>query len=213
MAFAKDRTIVRGRTHDPIARLEKSETDDPQPSRFSIGMWAVVLFVASEAMFFAALFTAYFYLRGAIPDWQPVFGHKPSWEGLPIINTVILVSSSLTMQLGVWAIRKGNRTALRNWLALTVLMGVIFLAGQGYEYTQLGFVPSDSIFSAVFYTLTGFHGAHVFGGVMFMAICLLRTLRGQFSANRHLAVEAASIYWHFVDVVWIGLFITIYIVG
>ena len=81
------------------------------------------------------------------------------------------------------------------------------------EYTKLGFLPRDGIFAAVFFTLTGFHGAHVTGGVVFNSICFFRTLKGQFTARRHLAIEAASIYWHFVDVVWIGLFITIYIIG
>ena len=209
----RQRLVVRGRTDDPIARLQTSEKADSQPARFSGGMWAIILFISSEAMFFAALFTTYFYLRTRLPAWEPVFGHKPGWEGLPLINTVILVSSSVTMQLGVLAIRKNDRRMLKTWLAVTFLMGLIFLAGQGYEYTRLGFLPADGIFAATFFTLTGFHGAHVLGGVLFIGLCLLRGLRGQFSANRHLAVEAASIYWHFVDVVWIGLFLTIYVVG
>ncbi len=213
MTIIKPRVVVRGRTDDPIARLQTSDTADSQPARFSGGMWAIILFVSSEAMFFAALFTTYFYLRTRLPDWEPVFGHKPGWEGLPLANTVILVGSSLTMQLGVWAIRKGDRRMLRLWLAITFLMGAVFLAGQGYEYTRLGFLPADGIFAATFFTLTGFHGAHVFGGVMFIGLCLLRAMKGQFSANRHLAVEAASIYWHFVDVVWIGLFTVIYVIG
>ena len=105
------------------------------------------------------------------------------------------------------------RGLLRLWLAITFLMGAVFLAGQGYEYTRLGFLPADGIFAATFFTLTGFHGAHVFGGVMFIGLCLLRAMKGQFSADRHLAVEAAGIYWHFVDVVWIGLFTVIYVIG
>jgi cytochrome c oxidase subunit 3 len=176
-------------------------------------MWAVILFVSSEAFFFGALFTTYFFLRARLPDWEPVFGEKPSWEGLPLINTVLLVASSFTMQFAVNAIKKGDRTGLRNWLIPTIVLGVLFLAGQAYEYTRLGFLPRDGIFAGVFFTLTGFHGAHVTGGVIFNTIVFYRTLKGQFTARRHLAVEAASIYWHFVDVVWIGLFLTIYIVG
>ncbi len=117
------------------------------------------------------------------------------------------------MQLGVLAIRKNDRRMLRLWLATTFVMGAVFLAGQGYEYTRLGFLPADGIFAATFFTLTGFHGAHVFGGVIFIGLCLLRATKGQFSGTRHLAVEAASFYWHFVDVVWIGLFTTIYVIG
>jgi len=209
----RQRLVVRGRTDDPVARLQTSEKADTQPARFSGGMWAIILFISSEAMFFAALFTTYFYLRTKLPEWQPVFGHKPGWEGLPLINTIILVSSSFTMQLAVLAVRKNDRRMLKMWLAVTFLMGAVFLGGQAYEYTRLGFLPADGIFAATFFTLTGFHGAHVFGGVFFIGLCLLRALRGQFNANRHLAVEAASIYWHFVDVVWIGLFLTIYVVG
>ena len=111
------------------------------------------------------------------------------------------------------AIKKGDRRRMIQLLIPTLILGTAFILGQGYEYTRLGFLPRDGVFAGVFFTLTGFHGAHVTGGVVFIAICLYRSLRGQFTANRHLAVEAASIYWHFVDVVWIGLFTTIYIVG
>jgi cytochrome c oxidase subunit 3 len=176
-------------------------------------MWAIIMFVGSEVMFFAALFTTYFFLRGKVLAWEPVFGEKPTWLGLPLVNTIELLASSVTMQLGVSAIKKGDRRKLIMWLVPTVILGVLFLSGQAYEYTRLGFLPKDGVFAAVFFTLTGFHGAHVTGGVIFIAICLYRSLRGQFTANRHLAVEAASIYWHFVDVVWIGLFTTIYIIG
>jgi len=210
-----DRTIVRGRRGTPtVDRLGPNDSGyDVQPTRFNSGMWAIIMFVGSETMFFAALFTTYFFLRGKIPAWEPVFGEKPSWQGLPLINTIELVTSSVTMQLAVSAIKKGDRRGLIRWLIPTLILGVSFLTGQAYEYTRLGFLPRDGIFAGVFFTLTGFHGAHVTGGVVFIAICFYRALRGQFTANRHLAVEAASIYWHFVDVVWIGLFTTIYIIG
>jgi cytochrome c oxidase subunit III len=217
----EDRVVVRGRRRDPIDRLPVNETGlEAQPSRFTAGMWAVILFIGSEAFFFGALFTTYFFLRARIPDWEPVFGEKPTWlvdpilgVGLPTINTVELLASSVTMQLAVNAIKRGDRIGLRNWLIPTIVLGALFLIGQGYEYTKLGFLPRDGIFAGVFFTLTGFHGAHVTGGVVFNSLCMYRTVRGHFSARRHLAVEAASLYWHFVDVVWIGLFTTIYIVG
>jgi cytochrome c oxidase subunit 3 len=209
-----DRTVVRGRRPDPIDRLPVNETGlEVQPSPFSAGMWAVILFISSEAFFFGALFTTYFFLRARVPEWEPIFGHKPGWEGLPLINTVELLVSSVTMQLAVNAIKKGDRAGLRNWLIPTLILGALFLIGQGYEYTRLGFLPRDGIFAGVFFTLTGFHGAHVTGGVLMNTLVLFRTLKGHFTARRHLAVEAASIYWHFVDVVWIGLYTTIYIVG
>ena len=210
-----DRTIVRGRRGAPtVDRLGANDSGyDVQPTRFNSGMWGIILFVGSEVMFFAALFTTYLFLRGKIPVWEPVFGEKPSWQGLPLVNTIELVASSVTMQLAVSAIKKGDRRKLIRWLVPTVVLGVMFLSGQAYEYARLGFLPKDGVFAGVFFTLTGFHGAHVTGGVIFITICLYRALRGQFTANRHLAVEAASIYWHFVDVVWIGLFTTIYIIG
>ena len=210
-----DRTIVRGRRGTPtVDRLPANDSGyDVQPTRFNSGMWAIIMFVGSELMFFAALFTTYFFLRGKLPAWEPVFGEKPNWQGLPLVNTIELVTSSVTMQLAVSAIKKGDRRRMLQWLVPTLILGAAFLAGQAYEYTRLGFLPRDGVFAGVFFTLTGFHGAHVTGGVIFIAICFYRGLRGQFTANRHLAVEAASIYWHFVDVVWIGLFTTIYIIG
>ncbi|MHB8631709.1 MAG: cytochrome c oxidase subunit 3 [Candidatus Limnocylindria bacterium] len=210
-----DRTIVRGRRGIPtVDRLPANDSGyEVQPTRFNTGMWAIILFVGSELMFFAALFTTYFFLRGKVPSWEPVFGEKPTWHGLPLINTIELLTSSVTMQLAVNAIKRGDRQRMIRWLIPTLILGASFLIGQAYEYTRLGFLPKDGVFAGVFFTLTGFHGAHVTGGVVFIAICLYRGLRGQFTAKRHLAVEAASIYWHFVDIVWLGLFTTIYIIG
>jgi cytochrome c oxidase subunit 3 len=174
----------------------------------------MLLFIASEVMFFGGLFATYFNARQALgpEEWHaPGGGHLD----LPLaaVLTVILVASSFTMQFGVWAIRRGDTGGLRMWTAITLGLGVLFLGGQLYDYSQLGFGIADGPFGTTFYTLTGFHGAHVFGGAVGLAIVLARTLRGQFSARNHVAVEAVSMYWHFVDVVWIGVFTTIYILG
>ena len=119
------------------------------------------------------------------------------------------------MQLGVNRLKAADRRGFIWLLVVTIVMGIAFLIGQfGLEYPKLireHLVPQSGLFGGVFFGLTGFHGAHVTGGVIFMGIVLLRALAGQFTAHRHLAVEAASIYWHFVDVVWIGLYSTIYI--
>ncbi|MGH2376985.1 MAG: cytochrome c oxidase subunit 3 [Candidatus Limnocylindria bacterium] len=229
---ATERTIVRGRRQTPSeARLPANETGfDVQPSRFGAGMWGVILFVSSEAMFFSALFTTYFYLHARVPAWEPVFERcisleceKPTWQSLThlgglavpliLINTAVLLASSVTMQLAVNAIKKDLRRPAVLWMALTVFMGAWFVLGQGYEYLTLGFLPDNSVFTAVFFTLTGFHGLHVTGGVIANALVLFRTMNGHFSSRRHVFFEGASIYWHFVDVVWIGLFTTIYIIG
>jgi cytochrome c oxidase subunit 3 len=118
------------------------------------------------------------------------------------------------MQFGVWAIRKNDQRRLILWLGVSLLLGVIFLCGQAYEYSTLieeGMTLSSGVFGSTFYTLTGFHGAHVAGGAAFILIVLLRARSGQFTARYHDTVEMASYYWHFVDVVWLGLFSTIYL--
>jgi cytochrome c oxidase subunit 3 len=124
---------------------------------------------------------------------------------------MVLVLSSVTMQMGVWAIRRGDRTGFLRNTGITLVLGLIFLIGQIYDYTQLGFGITDTAFGSTFYTLTGFHGAHVLGGAIMLSVVLYRGMAGQFSAKHHDAVEATSIYWHFVDVVWIALFSTLYL--
>jgi cytochrome c oxidase subunit 3 len=186
--------------------VERREAGLPTPL---VGM---LLFIASEVMFFGGLFAAYFNARAThIGFWGPPEPAEPL-EILPFALplTIILVSSSVTMQLGVWAIRRGDQGAMRLWTALTLVLGIAFLAGQLTDYSTLGFGISDGIFGTVFYTLTGFHGAHVFGGTVGLTILLARAMQGQFSGRNHIAVEAISIYWHFVDVVWIALFTTLY---
>jgi cytochrome c oxidase subunit 3 len=173
----------------------------------------MLLFIASEVMFFGGLFAAYFNARASfVGPWGPeAFGGEPL-EIMPIALpiTIILIASSFTMQFGVWAIRRGDQRAMRFWTLVTLILGVIFLIGQAYDYSVLGFGISDGVFGTVFYTLTGFHGAHVFGGTVGLSILTARASQGQFSARNHVAVEAVSIYWHFVDVVWIALFSTLY---
>ena len=173
----------------------------------------MLLFIASEVMFFGGLFAAYFNARAAahVGEWGAP-ASAPELEILPIALpiTIILVASSFTMQFGVWAIRRGDQRAMRNWTMLTLALGVAFLIGQIYDYTTLGFGISDGAFGTVFYTLTGFHGAHVFGGAVGLTILSARAAQGQFSRQNHVAVEAISFYWHFVDVVWIALFSTLY---
>ncbi len=173
----------------------------------------MLLFIASEVMFFGGLFATYFSARASVPagEWGPPPGSHGLDLPLAALLTVILVASSFTLQFGVWAIRRGDTGKLKLWTGITLLLGVLFLAGQLYDYSQLGFGIADGVFGTVFYTLTGFHGAHVFGGAVGITIVLARALRGQFSARNHVAVEAVSMYWHFVDVVWIAVFSTIYL--
>jgi cytochrome c oxidase subunit 3 len=188
----------------------------------SNGMLGFILFLASEVMFFGGLFAAYFIARADAAEWPPEYlltpeqvaaGVKLEVEfALPFIATILLVLSSVTIQLGVWSIQKGDRTALVRWLIVSIVLGLVFLVAQMYDYSQLHFRADDTVYGTTFYTLTGFHGAHVAGGVIFMMVVLARSMAGQFSAARHEAVEACSFYWHFVDVVWIALFTVLYIV-
>jgi len=135
--------------------------------------------------------------------------------GLPLLNTLLLVSSSITVTLAHHALRKNHRKPLKIWLALTVLLGAVFLFFQAEEYIhayhELGLTLGSGIYGATFFMLTGFHGAHVTIGALILFVMLIRVLRGHFSADQHFGFEAASWYWHFVDVVWIGLFIFVYV--
>jgi cytochrome c oxidase subunit III len=180
---------------------------------FPIPLVGMLLFISSEVMFFGGLFATYFNARASFAgEWGPP-PPAPELEFLPtaLPITIILLASSFTMHFGVRAISGGSINRLRMWLVVTLLLGLVFLAGQIYDYTQLGFGMSDGVFATEFYTLTGFHGAHVFGGVVGLIILTARAGAGQFSARNHVAVEAVSYYWHFVDVVWIALFTTLYI--
>ena len=179
----------------------------------------MLLFIGSEVMFFAGLFAAYFNSRAAaLAQGQPWPPHglenviEPSL--VPIVATIVLVASSFTMQYGLMRIRKGDRRGMNRALAVTLIMGVCFLGMQAFDYYELlvehGFGINSGIYGTLFFTMTGFHGAHVFGGVVGITIILLRGLAGQFSGRHHVAVEAVSAYWHFVDVVWIFLFATLY---
>ncbi len=185
-------------------------------------MLGFILFLSSEVMFFGGLFAAYFIARADAVSWPPeelltpqqiADGVKLELEILlPAIATGILVLSSLTMQWAVWQIQKGNQAGLLWGLFISLALGLIFLTAQMYDYSQLHFRADDTIFGTTFYTLTGFHGAHVAGGALFMFVVLVRSLGGQFTAKNHEAVEACSMYWHFVDVVWIALFTILYII-
>ncbi len=175
----------------------------------------MMLFIASEIMFFAGLFGVYFNVRSSTPVWPPEGIDFIEPFPLTAVGTALLVLSSFTIQWAIWRIRKGDRTGLVRGLAVTILLGIVFLGIQMYEYyhfvTAYNFGIDSGAYGTLFYTLTGFHGAHVFGGIVGISVILLRALQGQFSARHHIAVEAVSAYWHFVDVVWIALFVTIYL--
>jgi len=176
----------------------------------------MLLFIASEIMFFAGLFAAYFDIRAKnLPHW-PALPEGAEFGVTPVIiaATIILIASSGVIEWGVLRIRKGDRRGMNRALALTVLMGITFLAFEALDWYILaseGVTLSGSVFGSLYFTMTGFHFAHVLGGVIGISIILGRGVSGQFSARHHTAVEAVSYYWHFVDVVWVLLFLTYYV--
>jgi cytochrome c oxidase subunit 3 len=176
----------------------------------------MLLFITSEVMFFSGLFAAYFSTRAANAPWPPdVFKDILDPLGPIIFATVILIISSFTCQFAVWSIRRGDRTGFVRNISITFVLGVVFLIMQVYDYGILfseGMTLGSGPFGTTYYTLTGFHGAHVFGGVLMLGVILYRGMAGQFSAKHHDAVEAVSLYWHFVDVVWILLFSILYLI-
>jgi cytochrome c oxidase subunit 3 len=190
---------------EQTAAVHPTRRDAMPPS-----LLGVILFVASECVFFAALFGAYFTVRANATIWPPQ-GIEGLELPLPSVSTAMLVLSSVTMQFAVWAIRRGDRRTMLRFLKLTLLLGGVFLLGQAYDYSQLGFSIHDTVYGTTFFTMTGFHGAHVFGGLVFIYLILARGWQGQITREDHTALEGCAIYWHFVDIVWIGLFSTLYL--
>ena len=174
-------------------------------------MFGVVMFLIAESMIFFGLFSAFLIYRAVVPAWPPE--GTPELELLlPGINTAILISSSFVMHQGQSAIKKNDVWGLKWWFALTAAMGATFLAGQLYEYNHTGFGLTTNLFASCFYVLTGFHGLHVTFGLLLILGVLWRSRKsGHYSSTSHFGVEAAELYWHFVDVVWIILFTLVYL--
>jgi cytochrome c oxidase subunit 3 len=184
--------------------------EDPIAARDNI-LLGVKLAILSEIMLFGAFFAAYFVVRAASGEWPPPGGPERPELALPGLNTLLLVASSGTMQLGVRSARAGDRSRILRWLGATLLLGGVFILIQGYEFATNGFGLGSGIFGSTFYILTGFHGAHVLVGLALISIVANRARQGLVSAEHHTSVEGTSYYWHFVDVVWLFLFSTLYV--
>lgn len=176
----------------------------------SIAWWGMMAMIAGEVIFFANLIVGYLYLRVRAGQWPPE-GIEGFRLLFPTINTMILLSSALPMHGAHLAIRRGDRKGMQIGLLLTGILGTIFILGQAYEYINSEFTIRDQTFGATFFTLTGFHGLHVIVGLILIFICLLRSLGGSFNKRHHFAIEAAAMYWHFVDAVWVLLFGILYL--
>jgi cytochrome c oxidase subunit III len=182
-----------------------------QSSRVEPQLLGMLLFIISEIMVFGAFFTAYFFIRvvgGA--DWPAEGTELPKL--IALVNTCILVSSSLTMHWALEGAKHGNRFALQAGITTTFLLGATFLFIQINEYVHIGFSPQDHAQGTIFYGLTGLHGAHVFIGLTLLALVVVRAFRGHFTPAEHRGVEVPGIYWHFVDVMWVIVYLSVYII-
>ena len=200
--------------------------------------WSMSWFIFSEVMFFGAFFGALFYARSISMPWLADLDHKFLWPDfaanwgntgpagtiekfemmgpfpIPTINTALLLTSGVTLTISHHALRVGDRSKTAIWLATTILLGAIFMGFQAYEYnhayTELNLKLTSGIYGSTFFMLTGFHGFHVTMGAIMLSVVLYRVMKGHFTADHHFAFEGAAWYWHFVDVVWLGLYVVVY---
>nr|YP_010238446.1 cytochrome c oxidase subunit III [Ostrinia kasmirica]QTE20490.1 cytochrome c oxidase subunit III [Ostrinia kasmirica] len=177
--------------------------------------WGMILFIISEVFFFISFFWAFFH-SSLSPNieigatWPPTSIVPFNPFQIPLLNTIILITSGVTVTWAHHAIMENNHSQMTQGLFLTIILGIYFTFLQAYEYLEAPFTIADSIYGSTFFMATGFHGLHVMIGTMFLLICLIRHINNQFSNNHHFGFEAAAWYWHFVDVVWLFLYISIY---
>ena len=200
--------------------------------------WSMSWFIFSEVMFFGAFFGALFYARSISMPWLADLDHKFLWPDfaanwgntgpagtiekfemmgpfpIPTINTALLLTSGVTLTISHHALRVGDRSKTAIWLAATILLGAIFMGFRAYEYhhaySELNLKLTSGIYGSTFFMLTGFHGFHVTMGAIMLSVVLYRVMKGHFTADHHFAFEGAAWYWHFVDVVWLGLYVVVY---
>ncbi|MDQ1401657.1 MAG: cytochrome c oxidase subunit [Acidimicrobiaceae bacterium] len=178
-----------------------------RPELLTVG---TVVWLASELMFFSGLFAAYFTLRAQSPVWPPPGVELDTVAAT--LATILLVASSGTMQLGVKAVARGDRTAYMRWLAVTFALGAVFVLAQARDWARLHFSIGSHAYGSAFYLMTGFHGLHVIGGLLAMMVMGGRAASRRFGADDLPSAEMLSYYWHFVDIVWIGLWATIFFI-
>lgn len=179
-----------------------------RPQLLAVG---VMIWLGSEFMFFSGLFAAFFTIRSAAPVWPPAGTKLDTYQAL--IFTVVLLASSPTMQFGVWAREHGNRKKARAWLWVTLILGAAFLGNQAYEWKTLPFRPSTNAYGSLFYIMSGLHGLHVLLGLVAMVFLLFRLSGPEGDQGETPVYQAVSYYWHFVDIVWVGLFSALFLLS
>jgi cytochrome c oxidase subunit III len=180
------------------------------PKRPPLIVVGIFIFLGSELMFFASLFGMYFTLRAQAAVWPPADIDLGLLR--PTIFTAVLVASSFTMQTADRRIKRGDVAGMKRWIWLTFALGVVFLCGQFWDYFHANFGISTNAYGSAFVTMTGFHAIHVIAGLLVMLVVLGRAATGAYDAENHGAVEAATYYWHFVDVVWIALYTVLFLI-
>ncbi|HEV2414710.1 MAG TPA: cytochrome c oxidase subunit 3 [Candidatus Dormibacteraeota bacterium] len=200
-----------------VATLPREPT--PQYPAIKPGMMGMYIFLASEVMFFGSLFAMYFYLYGSHLVWPPPPPSSTSefyvnWWPIPFFNTIWLASSGVTAHFGLEGLAHDRRRQFYVLWIATIVLGVIFELGQAYEFYAAfgrGLTLTANNFASAFFLMTGFHGAHVLGGLILLSLILYRATRGQFDSRNHVGPAAVTLYWHFVDVVWFFLFGILYL--
>jgi cytochrome c oxidase subunit 3 len=198
---------------DASAAIERPRSGGhPAAERPQLLAVGVMIWLGSEFMFFSGLFAAFFTIRAAAPVWPPP-GTRPLDTIQALVFTVVLLVSSPTMQFGVWAQERGDFKKARVWIVVSLLLGAAFLANQGYEWRTLGFSPKTNAYESLFFIMSGLHGLHVLLGLVAM-VALLGRLAGSTTDPGETAVfQAVSYYWHFVDIMWIGLFSCLFLLS
>jgi cytochrome c oxidase subunit 3 len=180
-----------------------------ESERLPLLLVGMVLFIGSEAMFFSGLFGTYYTLRAHAVQWAPA---EIKVSTLRLVETAILLSSSGTMQLASHRIKQDRIAGMKRWIWISFLAGAAFLGFETHEWMTVSFNIGTSAYGSMFFTLTGFHGLHVFGGLMIMLVVLGRAATGAYSAETHTGVDVLTYYWHFVDLIWVGVFTTIFVI-
>lgn len=227
--------VLHGWFGDAIAESEGGLYSDRIDTSFR---WSMGWFIFSEVMFFAGFFGALFYARSIVMPWLGDLDNKLLWPNfdahwgnagpagtveqfkamgpfpIPTINTILLLISGVTLTISHHALRAGHRAKTAYWLGATILLGMIFMGFQIFEYmhaySELNLKLTSGIYGSTFFMLTGFHGFHVTMGAIMLAVVLYRVMKGHFTPEQHFAFEGAAWYWHFVDVVWLGLYVVVY---
>jgi len=201
-------------SHDSV-RIRYENVDETYRETRDLRLLGFVLFLVSDVVLFSAFIFAYLYLRNSVPDWPPITstGHQlPRFDvAFAAINSCVLFGSGATMHFAMENWKHLNKAAFNLWMIATIVLGSLFLCGQAYEYHSVAITWAGSTMGATFFTLTGMHGFHVFVGVIYLVVLFLQANKGVYTGSKYFGLTAGTLYWHFVDVIWVALFYLFYL--